>query len=182
MSDPASTIGSSRTATVLDPAFVDGLSGLSTDEVRRRRDESLAEREFLPYLRRLLQVRQDVLSAERGRLHSGDEPQSLVDRLTAVLSKGGKSNGTRGEALRTILSEADIEEAQRQADAMLPGMILEESDELGEEELGQAIRSLATAERAVSSRRTAVMRVHDRLQDELKRRYRDDPGEIPTDV
>jgi hypothetical protein len=180
MSEP-NTIGSSRTADVLDPTFLDGLPDLPTDEVRRRRDESLAEREFLSYLRRLLQVRQDVMSAERGQRKSGDEPGPLVDRLTAVLSKGGKANGTRGEAIRTVLSEADLEEAERQAEAMLPPLNLE-TDEMNEDELERGVRSLAEAERAVSSRRAAVIRVHDRLQEELKRRYRDNPAEIPTNV
>jgi hypothetical protein len=181
MSEP-NTIGSSRTADVLDPTFLDGLPDLSTDELRRRRDESLAEREFLSYLRRLLQVRQDVLSAERGQRKSGDEPGSLVDRLTAVLSKGGKANGTRGEAIRMVLSEADLEEAERQAEAMTPPLSLGETDEMSEDELERAVRSLAEAERTVSSRRAAVIRVHDRLQEELKRRYRDNPAEIPTGV
>jgi len=182
MTEPASTIGSSRTAAVLDPSFLDGLPDLPTDEIRRRRDASLAEREFLSYLRRLLQVRQDVLSAERGQRKSGAEPQPLVDRLTAVLSKGGKADGTRGEALRTVLSEGDLVEAERQAEAMLPPLDLDDADDLTEDELERAVHSLAEAERAVSSRRAAVIRVHDALQDELKRRYRDDPGEIPTGV
>jgi hypothetical protein len=179
MSEP-SIIGSSRTAEVLDPTFLDGLPDFPTEEVRRRRDESLAEREFLSYLRRLLQVRQDVLTAERGQRKSGHDPEPLVDRLTAVLSKGGKPNGTRGEAIRTVLSDADLEEAERQAEAMLPPLNLEQADEMNDEEIERAVRSLAEAERAVSSRRAAVIRVHDRLQDELKQRYRDNPAEIPT--
>ena len=150
--------------------------------MRRRRDESLAEREFLSYLRRLLQVRQDVLTAERGQRNSGDAPQPLVDRLTAVLSKGGKPNGTRGEAIRTVLSDADLEEAERQAEAMLPPLNLDQADDMNDDEIERAVRSLAGAERAVSSRRAAVIRVHDRLQEELKKRYRDNPAEIPTGV
>jgi hypothetical protein len=181
MTEP-SIIGSSRTADVLDPSFLDGLRDLPTEEVRRRRDESLAEREFLSYLRRLLQVRQDVLTAERGQRKSGGEPEPLVDRLTAVLSKGNKPNGTRGEAIRTVLSDADLEEAERQAEAMLPPLNLEQADDMNDEEIERAVRSLAEAERAVSSRRTAVIRVHDRLQEELKQRYRDNPAEIPTGV
>jgi mannitol-1-phosphate/altronate dehydrogenase len=179
MSEP-SIIGSSRTAEVLDPTFLDGLPDLPTEEVRRRRDESLAEREFLSYLRRLLQVRQDVMAAERGQRTSGNEPEPLVDRLTAVLSKGGKANSTRGEAIRTVLSDADLEEAERQAETMLPPLNLNQADEMNDEEIERAVRSLAEAERAVSSRRAAVIRVHDRLQDELKQRYRDNPAEIPT--
>jgi hypothetical protein len=59
---------------------------------------------------------------------------------------------------------------------------LNEADDMNDEEVEQAVRSLAEAERAVSSRRAAVIRVHDRLQEELKQRYRDNPAEIPTGV
>lgn len=182
MSESPITIGSSRTASVLDPSFLDGLPDMPTDEVRRRRDESLAEREFLSYLRRLLQVRHDVFNSERGRRKSGDAPGPLVDRLTEVLARGDRPKGSRGEAMRTSLSATDLEEAQRQADAMFSSLLLVNSDELGEEEFELAVKSLGGAERAVSSRRAAVIRVHDRLQDELKRRYRDNPAEIPTGV
>ena len=65
---------SERTIAVLDPAFVQGIKEMATDEVRRRRDESFAEREFQSYLRRQVQVRQDILVAERSRREAGREP------------------------------------------------------------------------------------------------------------
>ena len=50
--------------------------------------------------------------------------------LTAVLSKGDRPKGTRGEAIRTVLSGTDLEEAQRQADALFPSVMLGDTDEL----------------------------------------------------
>jgi hypothetical protein len=182
VTEQAQDFGSGRATSVLDPAFIRGLAALSTEEVRRRRDESLAEREFLSYLRRLLQVRQDILTAERARRRAGGEPEPLVQRLTSVLAQGGKAEATRGEAIRTVLSDSDLEQAQRQAEELLPKVNIEAPDSLGEEELDQAVQSLAQAERAVSARRSAVLRVHDRLQEELKQRYRDNPAEIPIGV
>ena len=41
--------------------------------------------------------------------------------------------------------------------------------------LGSAVELLATEEREVSTARSDVIRVLDTLQDELKRRYREDP-------
>ena len=70
----------------------------------------------------------------------------------------------------------------RQAEAMLPPLNLDQADDMNDDEIERAVRSLAGAERAVSSRRAAVIRVHDRLQEELKKRYRDNPAEIPTGV
>jgi len=53
---------------------------------------------------------------------------------------------------------------------------------LTDEDLDRLLASLGEAERSVSADRTAVFRVHDALQEELKRRYRDDPAEIPSRV
>jgi len=41
-----------------------------------------------------------------------------------------------------------------------------------------AIAALREEEERVSHERTVVLRVHDQLQDELKRRYREDPSLI----
>lgn len=183
MTEAAGTTRSARTAAVLDPAFLEGLVSLSTDEVRSRRDQAFAEREFQSYLRRLVQVRQDILTAERDRRSSGGAPQSAVERVTAALSGGRKrSKGSRGEALRTGLTPLDIEEAERQADAVLEQPVGDSPEDLGDQELERSLAALAEGERAISADRLAVMRVHDRLQEELKRRYREDPSQIPQGV
>jgi hypothetical protein len=58
---------------VRDPAFVEGLGDLSLDDLRERRDECMAEREYLSLLRRLLQGRAEILQAElEGRGEGGD--------------------------------------------------------------------------------------------------------------
>src|SRR4029453_9650223 len=60
-----------RQVMVLDPAFVQDLGALSLSEVRERRDQALAQREYLSYLRRLLQVRLDLLTAQSERRGAG---------------------------------------------------------------------------------------------------------------
>jgi hypothetical protein len=182
MTEAAGTTRSSRQAAVLDPAFVTGLGKLSTEEVRRRRDQAFAEREFQSYLRRLVQVRQDILSAERERRLSGGQSQSAVERVTEALSSGPRPHQSRGEALRDGLTPEDIEEAERQADAVLGQSSANAPEELAEEELERSLDALTEGERTISADRLAVMRVHDRLQEELKRRYRDDPSQIPQTV
>ena len=172
---------SARTARVLDPDFVSGVEGLPLEELRPRRDEALAAREFLSYLRRLIQVREDLLRAERTRRQSGEQPEPLVERLTAVLSEGPGRGQPRGEALRITLSELDIAEAERRAGAVLGPLALSNPQDLTDEELERALQALNREERGVSADRTAVFQVHDRLQDELKRRYREDPATIPRE-
>src|SRR5690242_16067269 len=98
MSEAAEVHGS-RTAEVLDPDFTQRPESLSTQQIRQRRDEARAELEFQSYLRRLIQVRQDVLLAERTRRQAGQPPQLLVERLMVVLAEGPQGRG-RGEALR----------------------------------------------------------------------------------
>jgi len=182
VTDSSGTVGSARTTTVLDPGFVRGIEVLPTDEVRRRRDESFAEREFQSYLRRQVQVRHDILVAERGRRDAGREPAPLVEQLTSALAKRPKTTRSRGEAFRMALTGADIEEAERQLELLLPKLNLDDPTSLDDDELEEALDALSKIERAVSSRRGKVNRVHDRLQDELKGRYRDNPDEIPREV
>ena len=181
MTDPAD-VTASRTSAVLDPSFVEGLGELSTEEVRHRRDQALAEREFASYLRRLVQVRQDLLVSERKRRAAGQEQQPLVERLASVLTEGPRAGPGRGEALRTVLSTRDVEEAERRADAIFDEAGLSDPERLGDDQLERSLAVLREGERAVSADRSAVIRVHDRLQEELKRRYREDPSQIPHEV
>jgi hypothetical protein len=182
MTDAAGPTSASRIATILEPAFAEGLEDLSTEEIRRRRDEALAEREFQSYLRRLIQVRQAIVAAERVRRNSGAELEPLIERLTSVLTEGPKAGRSRGEALRMTLTEADTEEARRQVESLLGDGAVVSAEDLEEQQLDDALAALADAERRVSSDRGAVMRVQDRLQEELKRRYRDDPAQIPREL
>jgi len=51
---------------------------------------------------------------------------------------------------------------------------------LSDDDLARSERRLTEEERMVSRARQAVIDVHDRLQDELKRRYKEDPSLITT--
>src|SRR5438552_4165209 len=113
--------GCSRTGEVSDPAFIDQLESLSIEEVRRRRDLALAEREYQSYLRRLVQVRIDLLSSEQTRRQAGGEAPPLVDRIASALAEGPQGRG-RGEALRLKPPDDDIAEAERRADEAMGGV------------------------------------------------------------
>jgi hypothetical protein len=167
---------------VLDPAFLEGLDGLNVDEVRARRDEALVEREFQSFLRRLLQGREDLLIAERDLRRSGEPPAPLVERLTAALADRPRPPRSRGEALRDVLTPDDLDQATGWADAAAPTAATADPSALSDEDLQIALEELDRAERQVSEARSAVLRVHDRLQEELTRRYRDDPSSIPQSL
>jgi hypothetical protein len=162
---------------VLAEKFVQNLASLDVDELRRRRDEALAEREFLSFLRRLLQVRQDLLLNERSRRDTGKDVEPLVDRLTSILAEGPQSRG-RGEALRLTLPDEDVVEAERRVSTLLSEARLSSLEGLEENELDGLLKALEGGQREVSADRSAVIRVHDRLQEELKRRYQADHSQI----
>jgi hypothetical protein len=171
----------SRTREVLDPSFVQGLPDLPIQEVRRRRDQALAEREFQSYLRRLIQVRLDLLTTEQARRQSGSEAEPLVDRITSALAEGPQGRG-RGEALKLAPSEEDMAEAGRRADEAMGGSFTTPLEELSGDTLDRLLEGLRRAEERVSGERSGVFRVHDALQDELKRRYREDLSQVPIDL
>jgi hypothetical protein len=171
----------SRIVTVLASDFAEGIESLPLDELRRRRDAVLGEREFQSYFRRLIQVREDILRNERERRRQGTEQQPLVERLTSVLAEGPQSRG-RGEAPRFHLPAEDAAEAERRAERVVPDTYLGDPSSLTDEGLDEALDALAAEERIVSADRAAVIRIHDRLQEELKRRYREDPSQITRDT
>jgi hypothetical protein len=180
MSDEAASSRSERIRAVLDPSFVHGLDELSVEEVRRRRDQVLAQREFLSYVRRLVQGHRDILATERDRRASNQPPPEAVDRVTSALADQPRTGRTRGEAIRTAIGEEDAGEAEGLAQSLLGAAALSGPQGLGDDELAALMQVLEREERALSDQRIAVFRVHDALQDELKKRYRQDPSTIPT--
>lgn len=169
MSEPANR----RIDRIRDPGFVEGLSELPLDELRRRRDECLAEREYLSLLRRLVQGRAEILRAEIERRGDGDDAP-LVDRLAEILS-GDPQGPSRGEAVRIPLPEEEMLLARRRVERLVADAGLSDPGTLDDERLAQAVELLAREEREVSGSRNEVFAALNALQDELKRRYKDDP-------
>ena len=166
--------GNRRIDRIGRPDYVDGLGDLTLDEVRARRDECLAEREYLSLLRRLVQGRAEILKAEVER-RGGDDRGPVVDRLADILS--GEAGGpSRGEAVRISVPEEEMLLARRRVERLVADTGISDPGTLDDEKLNAAVDLLLTEEREVSSARATVLGVLDRLQDELKRRYKDDPS------
>ena len=161
---------------IKDPAYVDGLVELSLEDLRARRDECLAEREYLSLLRRLVQGRAEILEAELATRDSGEDRGPLVDRLAQVLSAGeGHHGSSRGEAVRVGLPEEEMLLARRRVERLVADAGISDPTELDDERLASAVEVLSDEERVVSEDRHEVLRVLDVVQDELKRRYKADP-------
>lgn len=152
-------------------------------ELRRRRDEALAEREYLSLLRRLVHGRLDIVRAEAAKRSEGPDPSdtsTLTERLTAILSSDEDRGVSRGEALRVPVPDDEVAKARRRIERLVSDTTISDAPALSEDDLTKAAHRLEEEERMVSKARTAVLEVHDRLQQELKRRFKEDLSQITT--
>jgi hypothetical protein len=159
---------------IRDPSYLNGIEGQSLEDVRARRDECMAEREYLSLLRRLVQGRAEILKAELASRGS-DDARPLVDRLSEILASDQPVT-SRGEAMKVSLPEEEMLLARRRIERLVADAGISDPSELDDDSLKQAVDVLAVEEREVSAQRGDVHRVLDALQDELKRRYKEDPS------
>jgi len=149
---------------------------MSLEELRTRRDECLAEREYLSLLRRLVQGRAEILRAElEGRGDEGDRA-SLVERLSTILAGDEPQGASRGEAVRVGVPDDELLLARRRVERLVADAGISDPTALDDERLAAAAALLSEEEREVSAARGDVIGVLDSVQDELKRRYKDDPS------
>ena len=159
---------------IREPSYLDGIEGQSLEDVRARRDECMAEREYLSLLRRLVQGRAEILKAELASRGSDDD-RPLVDRLSEILASDQPVT-SRGEAMKVSLPEEEMLLARRRIERLVADAGISDPSELDDDRLKEAVDVLAGEEREVSAQRGDVHRVLDALQDELKRRYKEDPS------
>jgi RsiG-like len=160
---------------IRDPAFLEALHNLPLDQLRERRDDCLAEREYLSLLRRLLQGRAEILKAEIEGRAAGEDRTALVEHLTTILSDDEHPLTSRGEAVRVGVPEEEMLLARRRVERLASDAGISDPTTLDDAALSETIAALATEEHAVSDARMQVIGILDTLQDELKRRYKDDP-------
>jgi hypothetical protein len=157
-------------------AYVEGLTDLSLDELRARRDECLAEREYLSLLRRLVQGRAEILQAELAARGDDGDRASLVERLSTILAGDEPQTASRGEAVKVGLPEEELLLARRRVERLASDAGISDPTVLDDERLASAVELLTAEEHEVSAARAGVIAALDTLQGELKRRYKDDPS------
>jgi hypothetical protein len=166
--------GNRRIDRIRDPSYLDGIEEQSLEDVRARRDECMAEREYLSLLRRLVQGRAEILKAELAS-RGTDDARPLVERLSEILASDQPVT-SRGEAMKVSLPEEEMLLARRRIERLVADAGISDPSELDDRQLMDAVDVLAGEEREVSVQRGDVHRVLDALQDELKRRYKEDPS------
>lgn len=164
--------GRRRIDRIMTPGYGQEIGALDLDEVRSRRDECLAEREYLSYLRRLLHGRLEILAAEVKAREDGTEIP-LVDRLATILGSDTPIGPSRGEALRLGLPEEEMNTARRRVERLMASSAFSDPETMDDATLAKAIQALENEEQEVSITRRTVMDLHDLFQEEIKRRYKD---------
>jgi RsiG-like len=168
--------GHRRIDRIRDASYLDGLDELSLEDLRARRDECLAEREYLSLLRRLVQGRAEILQAELASRNALEDPGPLVDRLATILAGDEPAGISRGEAVKVGLPEEELLLARRRVERLVSDATISDPSILDDAELNAVVETLVSEEHEVSASRTVVMGVLDTVQAELKRRYKDDPS------
>src|SRR3954447_8491915 len=168
--------GNRRLDRITAPGFTDGLQDLSLADLRARRDECLAEREHLSLLRRLVQGRRDIVRAEVERRRTGGDPSTLVDHVAHAMSHDS-AGSFPGEAVRLLVPPEEMTLARRRVEALVADSALSDPRTLSDEDLADAMQGLEAEERTVSADRKTVLGIHDVLQEELKRRFKENPAE-----
>lgn len=169
--------GKRRIDRITRPEFVEGIDDLDLQQLRDRRDECREELEHLSMLRRYVQSRAEILKGELSRRHGNGEG-SLLDHLAEILSVEDHPSSSRGGAMRLHVPDDEMLLARRRVEKLVADSGVTDPASLSDAEIESAVTELKTEERAVSADRAEVIRALDALQDELKRRYKDDPASV----
>ena len=154
------------------------LDALSTDQLRARRNDLQEAELTLSYVRRLVQVRLDILLNEREHRAGGAgarDAAALVAELPKILLEH-EPGTARGSFPGVAGPPAAVEEVVAELDRVFDVATL---DALPDDALAAAAVRVAETERRVSSRRRTLHASIDAVQEEMLRRYKS--GEASVD-
>ena len=157
---------------VLAPSYLTDLADLDDTELRARRTESQQVEAKLSYLRRLVQGRLDIVSAEFDRRARGEGPGDLSDlvaRLPEILADRVRAPGPG--RMPTNLVPPDDDDLTAELDELSGPGALGSLPDLPDAELRSVADRLRDLEHRVSSQRRQVFDLIDTLQAELTARY-----------
>ncbi len=169
--------GKRRIDRVNRPEFVEGIGDLDLSELRERRDECRQELEHLSMLRRYVQGRAEILKGELAR-RQGDGGGTLLENLAEILAAEDRPSDSRGGAMRLHVPDDEMLLARRRVEKLVADTGVTDPTSLSDVEINEAVENLKSEERVVSADRAQVIDVLNLLQDELKRRFKDDPASV----
>ncbi len=161
---------------VLEPEYLDNLSGLDLDELRRRRHTAEDVESQISYYRRLLHGRMDLLNFELRR-RGGEEERTLLEALPEILAGGmvfGEEPNLRHiETMPPIPSKT----GRRLIDKIMDDSVLTQLSDLSDDDVVEALDQIQEVETEMSNQRKQLHAVIDTLQSEIVARYRSEQGE-----
>ena len=165
---------------VLSPDYLGDLTARPVEEIRRMRSECQEVEDSLSYLRRLVQGRLEVVSADlRCRAETGRpaDPADLVEELPKILGDRMHAPGLGRPPGRLI--PPDDDRITVELDAVLDAEALASLADRSDDEVRELAERLTELEHRVSSDRKALHERLDALQAEIARRYK--AGEVSVD-
>lgn len=170
--------GRRRVDRVLAPDFIEQVSQLPLEEIRRRRFEAEQEEADLSYLRRLLHGRLDIIDAELAARASGDDRHSIVEDLTRILTDPSRTS--RGMGRHLSVQPTRVAEHRRLVERLVADPAVSDVGSGSTPDLEAARDRLRMHEREVSEVRHDVQHVVDVLSAELTQRYREGRADVDT--
>lgn len=165
----------------LSPSFLEGIEERTMEELRATRAEVQQAEVAVSYVRRVVQGRLDIVSAESRRRAEGstadggaEETAAIVGDLPGILADPGHSGRTSGPGRLPMHidpgQQADdlVADVDREVDPTK----LTEISSLSDAEMDVVAESLRNIERQLSDQRHALHERLDALQAEMVRRYR----------
>ena len=160
--------------------YVAGITELPMDDLRARKAECDHAEDALSYLRRLVQVRLDIVKAElRARGEGGTgELSDLVEHLPEILAEGG-TRTVAGRLPSLGLPDVDHRLLTADLDAILDVDRAGSLPETDVDDVRAVEQELERLERRVSDQRRTLHDRLDTLEAEIVRRYKS--GEATVD-
>ena len=166
---------------ILAEDYLGDVSALDITEVRSRRAECKEVETGLSYLRRMVQGRLDVVSAELSRRADGGaeaDLEDLISRLPELLAASTRMPGT-GRLPQSIGTGHVDPGLAAELDEIMSHSRLTDVSEVADDDLRAARAELSEFEHKVSGLRRELFDRIDALEAELTRRYR--TGEASVD-
>ena len=158
---------------MLEPAYLDGLSDLTIDEVQTLHEECLDVETELSYVRRLAQARTDIVEAELDRRAEGGTIGDLVAALPDILAREAspRADPVNSRLPQRLAPSPDIT-FQRGLERLITDATLVNLPSLPEPELRSTLEQLHQLEQEVSGQRRGVHEVIELIEAEITERHK----------
>lgn len=170
--------GNRRIDRVMADDFLGSLRTIDMAGLRELRGEAEQEEVDLSYLRRMVQGRIDILTAEKRR-RTG-EGGSIVDQLATILSDDGPREPARGSGRHTTVEPSRTDSHRRHLEAVVADVEMSDVSVHSDDKLDELLTALGAEEQRVSGTRREVQERLDACQAELTRRYRDGEADVAS--